>query len=73
MMLTREVAIDARMEAIARSRLKLVLQGVLSNVTNPKIILFFFAFLPQFVDPASPHPRATSSRWACSTRCSACR
>jgi threonine/homoserine/homoserine lactone efflux protein len=31
-------------------------QGVLSNVTNPKIVLFFFAFLPQFVDPASPHP-----------------
>ena len=34
----------------------LVLQGVLSNVTNPKIVLFFFAFLPQFVDPASVHP-----------------
>ncbi len=34
----------------------LVRQGVLSNVTNPKIVLFFFAFLPQFVDPASAHP-----------------
>ena len=31
-------------------------QGVLSNVTNPKIVLFFFAFLPQFVSPASTHP-----------------
>lgn len=31
-------------------------QGVLSNVSNPKIVLFFIAFLPQFVDPASPHP-----------------
>lgn len=31
-------------------------QGVLSNVSNPKIVLFFLAFLPQFVDPASPHP-----------------
>ena len=29
---------------------------MLSNVTNPKIVLFFFAFLPQFVDPASAHP-----------------
>jgi threonine/homoserine/homoserine lactone efflux protein len=28
----------------------------MSNVTNPKIVLFFFAFLPQFVDPASAHP-----------------
>jgi threonine/homoserine/homoserine lactone efflux protein len=33
-----------------------VWQGVLSNVTNPKIVLFFLAFLPQFVDPASAHP-----------------
>jgi threonine/homoserine/homoserine lactone efflux protein len=33
----------------------LIWQGVLSNVTNPKIVLFFFAFLPQFVDPASEH------------------
>ena len=26
-------------------------QGALVNVTNPKTALFFFAFLPQFVDP----------------------
>ncbi|HUP28887.1 MAG TPA: LysE family translocator [Usitatibacter sp.] len=38
------------------SPLSLVWQGVLSNVTNPKIVLFFFAFLPQFVDPGSAHP-----------------
>ena len=31
----------------------LVRQGMLSNVTNPKMVLFFFAFLPQFVDPSS--------------------
>ena len=31
----------------------LVWQGMLSNVTNPKMVLFFFAFLPQFVDPSS--------------------
>ena len=38
------------------SPLALVWQGILSNVTNPKIVLFFLAFLPQFVDPASAHP-----------------
>jgi threonine/homoserine/homoserine lactone efflux protein len=34
----------------------LVWQGLLSNVGNPKIVLFFLAFLPQFIDPASAHP-----------------
>ncbi|WP_394826643.1 LysE family translocator [Pendulispora albinea] len=30
-------------------------QGVLVGVLNPKTALFFFAFLPQFVDPARGH------------------
>jgi threonine/homoserine/homoserine lactone efflux protein len=30
-------------------------QGALSNVLNPKIAIFFLAFLPQFVDKGSSH------------------
>ena len=32
---------------------KIFWQGVLSNVLNPKIAIFFLAFLPQFVDKGS--------------------
>ncbi len=31
---------------------KLYLRGIVMNITNPKVAIFFLAFLPQFADPA---------------------
>jgi len=56
LMFSRKTALELGPAAALMSPRSLMLQGVLSNVTNPKIALFFFAFLPQFVDPASAHP-----------------
>lgn len=34
---------------------KAYFKGVMINLLNPKIILFFVTFLPQFVSPSDPH------------------
>jgi threonine/homoserine/homoserine lactone efflux protein len=39
-----------------RSLLRLFFDGALSNVSNPKIAVFYFAFLPQFVLPGAVQP-----------------
>jgi threonine/homoserine/homoserine lactone efflux protein len=73
MLLSQAPALQAAAGLEALRPWALFWQGVLSNVTNPKIVLFFFAFLPQFVDPASAHPTRDRSPWACCTRRWACR
>ena len=42
-------------EATPRTRRRAYAQGVVVNLTNPKTIVFVFAFLPQFVDPDAQH------------------
>ena len=48
-LLTKEEAGRAR-EVIRASPSRVFYQGVVVNLLNPKTALFFFAFLPQFVD-----------------------
>jgi threonine/homoserine/homoserine lactone efflux protein len=46
---------EAGGERAPRTRRRAYTQGIVVNLTNPKTIVFVFAFLPQFVDPHASH------------------
>ena len=42
-------------DAAPRSARNVIVSGILINILNPKLTIFFFAFLPQFVDAGEPY------------------
>jgi threonine/homoserine/homoserine lactone efflux protein len=57
---TGALAVDAKVDAKvdARSNLRVIVTGFLINILNPKLSIFFLAFLPQFIAADEGHPVA---------------
>lgn len=47
-------ALNVAEETAAPSATKVITSGILINILNPKLTIFFFAFLPQFVSADEP-------------------
>jgi threonine/homoserine/homoserine lactone efflux protein len=50
---TGALAIDERQST--RSHARVIVTGILVNILNPKLSIFFFAFLPQFIEANEAH------------------
>jgi len=48
-------ALVVEKDTAPRSAMKVIVSGILINILNPKLTIFFFAFLPQFVSTAEPN------------------
>jgi threonine/homoserine/homoserine lactone efflux protein len=49
-------ALSVQQDVTVRSDLQLTIHAVLINILNPKLSIFFLAFLPQFIGADEPHP-----------------
>jgi threonine/homoserine/homoserine lactone efflux protein len=57
---TGALAVDTQIHSKvdARSNLRVIVTGFLINILNPKLSIFFLAFLPQFIRDDEAHPVA---------------
>lgn len=56
MSLRERGALSVEKQAGERSDMQVITSAILVNVLNPKLSIFFFAFLPQFVSTNEPEP-----------------
>jgi threonine/homoserine/homoserine lactone efflux protein len=49
-------ALKVEPEVGTRSAMEVIVSAILVNILNPKLSIFFFAFLPQFVSAGEEHP-----------------
>ena len=54
--LREQGAFRVERETGPRSATQVIISAILINILNPKLSIFFFAFLPQFVSANEPHP-----------------
>ena len=60
-------ALSVEADQEPKSAGKVIVQSILINILNPKLSIFFFAFLPQFVPASTPN---ALMRMLSSARCS---
>ena len=56
--LKEQGALRVATDSNAHSATQVIVSAILINILNPKLSIFFFAFLPQFVSATEPHPLA---------------